>query len=101
MLLILMVLGSTAAQDAMHPEWCAGAGTRGDGGERCPELRTEATPCPAGCAVKIQTCETCGTQSTMVAVAGTIVVLAAFIFGVVHPIMSGGKGPDDSDQADE
>ena len=84
----LVLLDSASAQTGTHPEWCAGAGTFGDDGAPCPETRMGATECPAGCAVKVQQCETCGTQSTVVAVCGSIVVLVAFFVGVVGPFMN-------------
>eukprot|EP01043_Picozoa_sp_COSAG02_P045611 COSAG02_NODE_4191_length_5645_cov_5.454922_1_plen_110_part_00 len=84
---VLNLLDNASAQTSLHPEWCAGPGTFGKDGARCPETRTEATACPAGCAVTVQQCETCGTQSTVVAVCGSIVVLTAFCVGIVGPLM--------------
>jgi hypothetical protein len=84
LLRLLLLLGSTVAQDPVHPEWCAGPGTFGDDGGRCPSTRTEATPCPAGCFVKVQK----STDSGTVAVIATVLVLVICAAGVMRPLMA-------------
>ena len=83
---LLLLLGSAVAQDRVHPEWCAGPGTFGDDGERCPMTRTEATPCPAGCFVKVA--QSRAGESTAIAVTATIVVVVVFVVGFIYPIMN-------------
>jgi hypothetical protein len=95
LLRLLLLLGSTVAQDPVHPEWCAGPGTFGDDGERCPLTRTEATPCPAGCFVKVQK----STDSSTVAVIATILVLVIFAAGVLRPLMA--PAPERSEVGDD
>lgn len=91
-LLLLQLLGSAMGQDTIHPEWCAGRLVNGVDGEPCPETRTEATPCPAGCTILVQQCETCGSSGTTVAILGIVAVLLAFGAGVVLPLIHNAKG---------
>ncbi len=77
-----------AQEETDHPEWCAGAGTRSETGWRCPETHPPDVPCPPGCQVTTQSCALCGETASMVAIVGCVVVVLAFMGGVIHPLMA-------------
>lgn len=91
--LLASIIGTMPSQGAAqeepaHPEWCAGGGTLSETGWRCPETHPPDIPCPPGCEVSTQSCALCGESASVVATVGCVVVIAAFLGGVIHPLMT-------------
>ena len=58
--------------------WCAGFGTIGDSGARCPD-DDAAGPCPAGCEVRVYTYEDGGSAVPILA---SVAVVLAVVIGI-------------------
>ena len=83
-LLLAAYLSAVTAQGS-HAEWCAGAGASNTARtQRCPEFVSADGTCPAGCEVDAHVIP--GDNAGVVAVCGMVLVVMAFVGGVIVPL---------------
>jgi hypothetical protein len=83
--LLLAAYLSVVTAQGSHAEWCAGAGASNtDDGARCPEFVSADGTCPAGCEVDAHAIP--GDNAGVVAVCGMVLVVMAFVGGVIVPL---------------